>query len=295
MIRKLKIQITSLLMKLYTSYLVLVHIIGKISGKYYFEDYLRVYPDEITYHPLGIKRKASNPVINNFLNHKKFYLFASQFVKGKIVADVGCGSGYGVEIFKKFRAKRIFGSDISKHSINFAREKYGKIAEFSIQGITDLNQYSDNFFDVTTCAEVLEHIAEYGMEGKALSELKRITKKNGVVIVSTPNNEIVEDHGFSFKQIVSLFDKYFDNYCIFENALLPVGKRKNLWLGRLKEGKVGIVISELLDESEVAILHGIKPEFKTGLKAGRYKFNKLNIDTRLLHNTHSWIIIAKKI
>jgi len=29
------------------------------------------------------------------LNHLKFYRFAAQFVRGKRVGDIGCGSGYG--------------------------------------------------------------------------------------------------------------------------------------------------------------------------------------------------------
>lgn len=287
-------KLTLLFIKFYKFFLILVHILGRISGKYYFEDYLRVYPDSITYYPFGFKRKASKGMVNNFLNHSKFYFFASQFVKEKVVADVGCGSGYGAEILKKGGAKKISGCDISKHSINFAKKRYGKIAEFKIQGITDLKYYPDNFFDVTICGEVLEHIAEYGMEDVALRELKRITKEGGLIIIGTPNNEIIEGHGFSYTNINKLFKNEFKQYYIFENALIPFGNRKRLWMDRLKNGRVGIIISELINKSEVPLEEGENPEFKSGLKARKYKFGKISINTALLHNTHSWIIVAIK-
>lgn len=287
-------EIANLFTKFYEIFLKIGHVIGRISGKYYFEDYLRVYPDDVTYYPFGIKRQASLSMINNFLNHRKFYIFASQFVKGKVVADVGCGSGYGVEVLKKAGAKKIYGSDISKHSIKFAKKRFGHLAEFSVQSIINLSQYPDNFFDATICVEVLEHIAEYEMEHKALQELKRITKKGGLIVVSTPNNEIMEDHGFSFRTINKLFNKEFKKYHIFENALIPFGERKKLWIKRQKKHHTGIIVSELIKESEVSLMDGEKPEFKVGRKAGTYRFGGITVDTKLLHNTHSWVIIATK-
>lgn len=283
-----------LFIKFYELFLRTIHIIGRISGKYYFEDFLRVYPDDVTYYPFGIRRKANISMINNFLNHRKFYIFASQFVKGKVVADVGCGSGYGTEVLKKTGASRIYGSDISKHSINFAKKRYGHIAKFTIQGITNLEQYKDNFFDVTICGEVLEHIAEYGMEAIALKELKRITKKGGLVIISTPNNEIMEDHGFSFNNINKLFKAEFKKYCIFENALIPFRERKKLWIKRVKKGETGIIISEEINKSEIALEDRKKTKFKSGRKVGKYNFGRIIINTKLLHNTHSWVVIALK-
>lgn len=285
---------TRLFVKFYEFLLLAAHVLGRISGKYYFEDYLRVYPGDVTYYPFGIKRKASKDMINNFLNHSKFYIFASQFVKGKVIADIGCGSGYGTEILKSAGAEEVYGCDISNHSIDFARNKYSNIAKFSIQGITDLNLYNDNFFNVTVCGEVLEHIAEYGMEATALKELKRITKKGGLVIIGTPNNEIIEDHGFSFDAINNLMKSEFKEYCIFENALIPAGERKKLWNRRLKLGKTGIVISEEIKESEIA-LEGVETtKLKVGRNPGIYKFKGLKINTKLLHNTHSWIVIGIK-
>lgn len=268
------------------------HLAGEKTKRYYFEDYIRVYPDGIVFNRFGRKRKTTKDDIINFLNHTKSYRFAAQFVKGKCVADVGCGSGYGCEILKKSGAARVCGSDISEHSINFAKSKYSDFAEFTAQGMTDMKGYPDDSFDIAASTEVIEHVQEYGMEGKALIELKRITRNKGLIIVSTPNKEMLDEHGFSFEEIDSLFKKNFQKYCIFENALIPFGEKKALWYKRLSEAKTGIIVSEDINLSETVLPKGVNPEIKKGIEPGYFQFEDYSINTKLLHNTHSWIVIA---
>jgi len=186
----------------------------------------------------------------------------------------------------------VYGSDISKHSIRFAKSRYGGFAEFTVQRITDIKKYPDDFFDITISNEVLEHIKEYEMEEKAINELKRITQNKGLLIIGTPNREMFSEHGFSFDEINTLFQKNFLQFCIFENALVPFGNAKSLWERRLSEGKVGVIISEFINLSETILPDGVNPGIKRGIKAGRFKFATYSIDTTLLHNTHSWIILA---
>lgn len=124
----------------------LTHVVGKITGKYYFEDYVRVYPGGIRFNRLGQKVKTTKNDLNNLLNHQKFYRFAAQFVAGKKVADVGCGSGYGCEILKTSGASYVHGYDISSFSIKFATDHYSKdVADFSITSITDMSIVKESF------------------------------------------------------------------------------------------------------------------------------------------------------
>jgi 2-polyprenyl-3-methyl-5-hydroxy-6-metoxy-1,4-benzoquinol methylase len=259
------------------SHCLLRHWIASITGRYYFEDNIRVCPDHKD---------------NNFLNHCKFYKFAAQFVNNKRVADIGCGTGYGCEILKQKGAASVRGSDISKKAIKYASSKYGDIADFIIQNVTDLKEYSDNSFDVSVCSEVLEHVKEYCKEQDAIAEIKRITNNKGLLIIGTPNSELLGQHGFSYKEIKSLFQKNFSRFCIFENALMPSGSKKFLWEERVTNGEVGIIISENIDLSETCLLDSSQPQIKNGLKAGIFTFVNYDIDTTLLHNTHSWVIIA---
>lgn len=276
--------------KLYES---LTHFIGRVTGKYYFEDHVRVYPDGLKFDRFGRKVEQSENDRKNYLNHRKYYHFVAQFVSGKNVADIGCGSGYGCEILHTAGAGRVCGADISTESIAFARANYGEIAEFSVQGITDLHGFPDAFFDITTCSEVMEHIKEYGMEGRALSELRRITAPGGLIIVGTPNSEMLGGHGFSFEEMDSLFRDQFTTYCIFENALVPTGEGRVAWEGRVAAGRTGVVITEEINLSETVLENDVNPGIKVGIAAGMFSFAEYEVNTGLLHNTHSWIVLAQ--
>ena len=91
------------------------------------------------------------------------------------------------------------GADISAPAIAFARATYPSDAQFTLQGITDLSRHASGAFDVTLTSEVLEHIKEYGKADLAMSELRRITRPGGVVVVATPNPEMPKHHGFSYE------------------------------------------------------------------------------------------------
>lgn len=268
------------------------HAIGAYSERYYFEDFVRVYPDGIAFNRLGLKRAASKFQLNNFLNHRKFYLFAAQFARGRMVADIGCGSGYGCAILHAAGASSVVGADLSKHAVAFAQEHYGAVADFSIQGITCLGSYPNGAFEAVVSSEVLEHVKDYGAEELALAELKRIACAGAVVVIGTPNSELLSDHGFSYEEIDGLVRRHFTHYCIFENALVPFGESKAAWRQRVANRQTGVVVTQAINLRETALSAGDEPEIKVGIPPGLYPLGELQIDTRLLHNTHSWIVVA---
>ncbi|MFA4981964.1 MAG: class I SAM-dependent methyltransferase [Candidatus Omnitrophota bacterium] len=271
----------------------ILHYISQKKQTYYYEDYIRVYPDGINFNKYGKRKKATPDDIKNFINHYKFYKFAAQFVKNKVVADIGCGAGYGCQILKEEGfAARAYGADMSKPSIEFAQARYGNIAEFSIQGITNLKEYLNHSFDVVICSEVLEHIKEYHKEDSAIKELKRVTKEGGIIIIGTPNTEMLDNHGFSYEEIQTLLANNFNKFCVFENALVPYSNKKELWNKRLLANKVGIIVTQDINFNEMVIPKGINPELKKGLPSGFINVLGLEINTALLHNTHSWAIVA---
>jgi 2-polyprenyl-3-methyl-5-hydroxy-6-metoxy-1,4-benzoquinol methylase len=276
--------------RLYNS---VTHLYGRLTRQYYFEDFVRVYPNGIVYNRLGDAHAPSQNDINNFLNHQKFYFFASQFVSKATVADVGCGSGYGCEILKNKGASVIEGSDISPKAIAFAQKHYGHLARFTVQGITDLRQYPNARFDVTISSEVLEHIKEYHKEKQAINELKRITKPRGVIILGTPNSELLGGHGFYFEEMKELLQSNFSKFCLFENALMPPeGEDLKKWQERQDRGLHGVIVTQNINLSETVLFPSVVPQLKQGLAPGFFSLDGLEIDTSLLHNTHSWIVVA---
>ena len=282
----------------YYNFVKITHFIGRLTRKYYFEDYDRVYPDDLRLDRFGRRMEYTRADRKSFLNHQKFYKFAAQFVNGKVVSDIGCGSGYGCKILNEGGADKVFGTDASKSVISYARRKFGRYGRFSIQTCTDLKSYADDSFDVTVFSEVLEHTKEYAKEDIALEELRRVTKRDGIIILCTPNSELFRVHGFSFAELSSLMERHFHSFVIFESALIDVGLEtdsRSMWQERLATGKTGVIISENINLSETVLFNPDLEEsdnlLKEGIPAGTYKLKNIDINTRLLHNTLSFVVV----
>lgn len=103
--------------------------------------------------------------------------------------DAGCGTGVYSFYFSNF-AKDIQAIDISKDKIDYLkRENFLKNINFSRQDLCNL-PFEKESFDFIVCSDVLEHIKE---DEKAISELSRVLKKNGTILITVPyyskNNE----------------------------------------------------------------------------------------------------------
>lgn len=103
--------------------------------------------------------------------------------KKAVYADLGCLDGNTTTIYaRKIKPAKIFGLDILPHFL-----KRG-IKEFNIIGKKcDLNKrfpLGDNSVDVVTSSHSIEHLTN---TDNFLSEIKRILKPKGYVVISTDN------------------------------------------------------------------------------------------------------------
>ena len=126
----------------------------------------------------------------------------------------------------------------------------------------------------------------------AIVEMKRITRHGGLVVIGTPNSELLGNHGFSFDEIDALMSRHFTAYRIFENALVPQGAAREHWNARVATGRVGIIVGERINPMETAQSSPGMLEVKSGLVPGVYQFANIAVNTALLHNTHSWVVLA---
>ena len=270
-------------------------VLAKISGRNYVEDFVRVYPNELVYNEKGESVSYTSEHHSNFLNHCKFYEFASQYLnKGKsVVLDAGCGSGYGTKILKEGGAAEVHAFDLSSHAIEFAHRNFSDFADFRTCGITDLAVYEGKEFDLVTCSEVLEHIKEYGREREALIQLRNVMKPGGMLVLGTPNDEMLPNHGFSFREMEDLLKEVFSQYLILEHALLPPSQRLHLWENRLAAGETGFCVAQEINFDETVCDEAISSEIcKPGREAGEFERNGIKVNTQNLHNTHSWVVLA---
>lgn len=116
--------------------------------------------------------------------------------RGEKILDVGCGVGTFVFHSAKRGADGL-GVDYSKESVRMARQLVGRYtiagsARFVAAEVFHL-PFKDSAFDKITAVDFIEHIR---LEEKDffLSEVRRVLKDNGIVIIFTPN-KIREDIG----------------------------------------------------------------------------------------------------
>ena len=123
-------------------------------------------------------------VTNNFVNHLRVYQFASQFVAGKHLLDVGCGVGYGTALLGR-TASRVVGIDLSDDAIYEAFRLY-PTAEFLRMDAENMTFGADSF-DMIVSTENFEHLPN---QAKHVQELSRVLRKDGMCFIATPNPEL---------------------------------------------------------------------------------------------------------
>ncbi|MBM2820501.1 MAG: hypothetical protein HW405_261 [Candidatus Berkelbacteria bacterium] len=115
------------------------------------------------------------------------YKLATQYAQDKVILDIGCGAGYGSYKLIRAGAKKVYGVDIIANSIEYCQTHHFNPGLFFKQGDITRLDFDDNFFDQICAFEVIEHIKNYE---KAVSELRRVLKPGGLLIISTPNKAI---------------------------------------------------------------------------------------------------------
>jgi len=101
--------------------------------------------------------------------------------KGNVkILDIGCGTGEVAVRYKKFG--EVYGIDISPKSIEEA-ERNNRCDEYFVGMAEDL-PFNKSYFDIVICTEVIEHLMDVE---RACSEINRVLKNTGYLIISTPN------------------------------------------------------------------------------------------------------------
>lgn len=141
------------------------------------------------------------------------YRVAADLVKGKTVLDIASGSGYGcVEL--ALTAKKVYGVDIDKDAIAYAKKNYAADNIEFIEGDGVKIPLEDNQVDVVVTFETIEHIEDYDT---FMKEVSRVLSPDGLLILSTPNDiEFPEDnhyhvHEFEEDELTKLVKRYFKN------------------------------------------------------------------------------------
>jgi methionine biosynthesis protein MetW len=108
-------------------------------------------------------------------------LFRKWIRPGCRCLDVGCGDGRTAGLWLRDYGCSYSGADVSKNAIERAKE-----LGLDVVTITDAGQlpFASESFDVALSIEVFEHLFD---PRSALQEMCRVTRRNGMVLVTVPN------------------------------------------------------------------------------------------------------------
>ena len=141
---------------------------------------------------------------------------------GKVL-DVGCGTGDRLEVFRS-KGFETFGVETSD-SANYAREHLNLNV---LKGDLFSANFSDEFFDLVTLYNVLEHTHR---PARVIEEIYRILKKEGFLIIQVPNSNSIQYK--IFKKRWAAFDVPRDLYYFGTESL------------RSLLGKVGFIVTKM--------------------------------------------------
>ncbi len=128
----------------------------------------------------------SNPLIR-FIEFKRVKVVLNLIAEDRKlerVLEIGCGAG---NILERLPLTNLHGIDLSAFLLHKAKEKL-KENVLLLQCDAQKLPYKDQTFTQVICSEVLEHLLDPSV---ALDEMGRVLKRQGVAIVSVPNESAI--------------------------------------------------------------------------------------------------------
>ena len=96
-------------------------------------------------------------------------------LKGKSILDIGSGTGAWGAVLQPYDTKKVHGVDIAPRMITKAAKRYAGKITFSLVDGENLNDFSDNSFDIVT-ASYMMHGTPIEFREKILVEMMRVAK-----------------------------------------------------------------------------------------------------------------------
>ena len=139
------------------------------------------------------------------------YYFASQFVAGKQVLELGCGPGLGLGYLSQ-SATRVIGGDYDEDNLRLAQRHYEDRVELALLDAHNL-PFKDNCFDVVVVMATIIYL----QLDSFFNECYRVLKKGGMLVFCIPNKDQpgfqrspLSKNYFSVPELSELLSPHFD-------------------------------------------------------------------------------------
>lgn len=145
--------------------------------------------------PAGYYYQAmlEGPPVQRFWHRRKFEAVAERVSDGSKLVDFGCSAGSFLHVLGEVKTGvRAVGVDIGAAQIEFAREHVATRfpdGRVTFEALTDTSgklPFDDESVDFVTSIEVVEHLHP-AIVHRFFAEARRVLKKSGRLIVTTPN------------------------------------------------------------------------------------------------------------
>jgi ubiquinone/menaquinone biosynthesis C-methylase UbiE len=155
------------------------------------------------------------------LEHLHRYAFAGELAEQKDILDIACGEGYGSHLLAG-RAKSVIGVDLSEDVVLHARAKYVAPGLEFRQGDCTCIPLENSSVDMVVSFETIEH---HDQHEAMLSEIKRVLKPGGLLMISTPERGLLDGlplrpnefhvKELSLSEFTELLARHFKNHVLF--------------------------------------------------------------------------------
>lgn len=143
----------------------------------------------LKYHKNGTLFESKNPFLRfvEKIRLKKM-IRVSRLNKNDIILDLGCGEGFLISLLPQIN--RIVGIDISQIALKKAKKILNNKPNIQLKwGDAQKLNIPNESFDKIFCSETLEHLPN---PRKAMKEIHRLLKKDGLAIISVPDEKRIQ-------------------------------------------------------------------------------------------------------
>lgn len=107
--------------------------------------------------------------------------------KTDVLLDIGCGSGVQIREVVKNSCQLCIGMELNRNALIFAKNKSIPNTEYLLADAQYL-PIRETAIDKIICAELIEHLPD---PDKLLSEVDRVLKEGGEIVITTPNERSI--------------------------------------------------------------------------------------------------------
>lgn len=127
-------------------------------------------------------------------------------MKNPKILDIGAGTGkYSIALADE--GYDVTAIELVKHNLRVIEQKSNKVKAYHGNAL-DLSRFDDETFDMVLLFGPMYHLCSTSEKMKALSEAKRVTKHNGIIMVAyCMNDYCIITHGFKDNHILSCLDE----------------------------------------------------------------------------------------